>query len=100
MVWEIYVESNEVQFCSYDYGCGLIDIGRGGPFLYSDRKTELEFNFKNFIFDYEPAAWNNGVSENMRGSFQVIDITSDVLASFTMLQKSMLVITTPFTKIC
>jgi len=72
-----YVESNEVQFCSYDYGCGLIDIGRGGPFLYSDRKTELEFNFKNFIFDYEPAAWNNGVSENMRGSFQVIDITSD-----------------------
>jgi len=71
-----YAESEE-DFCSHSDGCGLIDIGRYGPFLPSDRKTVLEFNMKDFLFDFEPAGWNFGVSEKLKGSEQVIDITSD-----------------------
>lgn len=34
-----------------------IEIGRYGPFRKEDRKTEDQFDFKSFIFDYEPDAW-------------------------------------------
>jgi len=50
-----YETDDGAEFCSYDKGCGLVDLGRYGPFHKKDRKTQLEFNIKDFIFDYEPA---------------------------------------------
>jgi len=73
-----YMEDDSLQFCSHTDGCGLVDIGRYGPFLPSDRKRQLEFSLKDFIFDFGPAAWNFGVSEKINGAYtQIVDITSD-----------------------
>lgn len=82
---ELDYVNDEMSFCSYDKGCGLIDLGRYGPFLKAgetfqtqcavlgniffsnfltvlflflirlDRKTQIDFNMKDFIFDFEPA---------------------------------------------
>ena len=48
-----FESKSSARFCSHD-GCGLIDLGRYGPFTKEDRKTELEFNFKEFAYDVEP----------------------------------------------
>ena len=32
---------------------------------------------KNFIFDYEPSAWNFDVEEQFKGQKQYVDITDD-----------------------
>jgi len=74
---ELDYVNDEMSFCSYDKGCGLIDLGRYGPFLKADRKTQIDFNMKDFIFDFEPAGWNFGVTEKLNGCDQVIDITDD-----------------------
>lgn len=52
---EAHYEKVPIPFCSYYRGCGLIDLGRYGPFRRSDRKTELEFGIKDFIFEHEPS---------------------------------------------
>jgi len=70
-----YESDDETQFCSIDQG--TIDLGRYGPFLLTDRKTEMEFNLKDFLFDFEPAAWNFHVEEKLRGCSQFIDVTDD-----------------------
>lgn len=71
-----YVESSD-KFSSLCEGCGLIDLGRYGPFLPTDRKTEFEFSIKSFVFADHPGEWGFGVSEQIRGSNQTIDITDD-----------------------
>ena len=48
-----FESKDSTRFCSHN-GCGLIDLGRYGPFSKEDRKTELEFNFKEFAYDVEP----------------------------------------------
>jgi len=72
-----YIHDSSREFCSYSDGCGLIDLGRYGPLQKEDRKIDTNFDFKNFIFDFEPAAWNFGVSEKIKGRKQIIDVTED-----------------------
>ena len=43
-----------------------------------DRKMELHFQAKSFIFGFEPAMWGFGVQENIWGREQTVDITDDV----------------------
>lgn len=74
---EAHYEKVPIPFCSYYRGCGLIDLGRYGPFRRSDRKTELEFGIKDFIFEHEPSGWMFGVDAKLRGEDQNIDITDD-----------------------
>lgn len=69
---------DNITFCSYDVGCGLIELGRYAPLLPSDRKTDTVFAMKNFIFSYEPSAWRFDVPEKLQGNPQVVDFTSDV----------------------
>jgi len=53
---ESHYEEAPLPFCSYYEGCGLVDIGpRYGPFRVEDRKTEVDFHIKDFIFEHEPA---------------------------------------------
>ena len=52
---ESHYDKVSIPFCSYFVSCGLIDLGRYGPFRRSDRKTELEFGIKDFIFEHEPS---------------------------------------------
>lgn len=52
---EAQYERVPIPFCSHYPGCGFVDLGRYGPFRLSDRKTELEFGIKDFIFEHEPS---------------------------------------------
>jgi len=83
-----YEPDEKEMFCSYYEGCGLVDIGRYGPFLKEDRKTELNFNIKNFIFANEPAGWNFGVEEKIREHNQIVDVTDDATGDPHGLTKS------------
>lgn len=68
---ESHYEKVSIPFCSYFVGCGLIDLGRYGPFRRSDRKTELEFGIKDFIFEHEPSGESN---VNFLCEFSLLDI--------------------------
>lgn len=50
----LYMENNDLTFSSWDDGCGSIDIGSYGPFFESDIKNEVQYELKNFLFDFEP----------------------------------------------
>jgi len=43
----------------------------------SDRKTEHDFDLKDFIFCHEPSSWNFGVEPKLHGFTQIIDVTDD-----------------------
>ena len=70
--WKYFVRNDTKTFCSHDRGSGLVEIGRYGPLLFNDRKTDLEFAIKDFIFSLEPSTWRFDVPENIRGQPQVM----------------------------
>jgi len=70
-----YVEANDVLFWSGPES--MFEVGRYGPIRPEDRKTELNFSMKNFIYDFEPAEWSYDVDEKILGDCQLIDITDD-----------------------
>ncbi|KAL7521142.1 hypothetical protein ACHAWX_005840 [Stephanocyclus meneghinianus] len=65
-----YVDDDTTSFWSRH----LIELGRYGPFRPEDRKSEIHFNMKNFIFDYEPHEWAYSTDE--KGN-TFVDITDD-----------------------
>ena len=43
-----------------------------------DRKLEKHFEFKAFIFSFEPSEWCFGVEESLDGNARIIDVTDDL----------------------
>ena len=72
-----YVEDKSVVFSSEKKGLGMLEMGRYGPHRRNDVKDNLHYDFKNFIFDFEPSEWAYGIDEQRIGRDQVIDITDD-----------------------
>lgn len=72
---------DNITFSSNHLGCSLLELSRYAPVLPSDRKTELEFAFKDFIFSSEPSSWRFNVKETLNGQPQVVDFTSDISGS-------------------
>ena len=72
-----YEADPTISFSSEYDNCGLLNLGRYGPFLPEDRKIELHFDFKSFIFGHEPSGWSFGLEEKLLGKAQVLDITDD-----------------------
>jgi len=76
---EDFIQSNDnITFCSYEFGCGLLELGRYAPWLPSDRKTNLVFGIKDFLFSNEPSGWRFDVPEDLNGYEQVVDFTNDI----------------------
>jgi hypothetical protein len=50
-------------------------------FFSLDRKTDLVFGMKDFIFSHEPSAWRFDVKEELNGHKQVVDFTDDTTGS-------------------
>lgn len=73
-----YDESDD-HFCSYDKGCGMIDLGRYAPLLREDIISLLQFHLKEFIFSLVPNEWSfNGSDNNEVDMFDITDnITGD-----------------------
>ncbi|KAL7548119.1 hypothetical protein ACHAWF_011412 [Thalassiosira exigua] len=69
--------SDNVSFSSKHLDCALIELDRYAPLLPVDRKTELAFMIKDFIFSHEPSSWRFNVTEELNGHRQVVDFTSD-----------------------
>lgn len=55
----------------------MIDIGLYGPLSKTDRKTEINFTVKDFIFGHEPSMWSFDASDNFKKPPHVIDVTDD-----------------------
>ena len=72
-----YVENSEIEFSTEQPGCSVIEIGRYGPFRRSDRKIQLHYDLKNFIFSNETSEWGFDVCEDLNGHEQVADVTDD-----------------------
>eukprot|EP00980_Cylindrotheca_fusiformis_P020053 scaffold7139_cov115-Cylindrotheca_fusiformis.AAC.3 len=75
---EDYVPAPRRTFSSLHENCGLIEMGRYGPFQPSDRKILSTFDVKAFVFSTIPNEWAFGVNEKLHGREQVIDITDDM----------------------
>jgi len=71
------VENPEIVFSTCQRGCSTIDLGRYGPFRRSDRKPQLHYDIKNFIFSNEVSEWGFDVREDLKGDEQVADVTDD-----------------------
>ena len=52
-----------------------------------DRKTNLHFDFKNFIHNYEPSEWSYEVPEQKLNRCQIVDITDDTTGEVHSLAK-------------
>lgn len=72
-----YEESPEITFATNHIGCSVIEIGRYGPFRRSDRKYQLHYDLKNFVFSNEVSEWGFDVEEDLNGRNQVADVTDD-----------------------
>lgn len=67
---------DNITFSSKHIGCALIELeSRYAPLLPADRKTELVFTIKDFLFSYEPSSWRFDVKEELDGQPQVVDFT-------------------------
>ena len=72
-----YVENPERIFSTCQKGCSPIELCRYGPFRRSDRKPQLLYDIKNFIFSNEVCEWGFDVREDLKGDEQVADVTDD-----------------------
>jgi hypothetical protein len=72
-----YVENSEMVFSTNQIGCSVIELGRYGPFRRSDRKLQLHYDLKNFVFSNEVSEWGFDVVEDLNGHEQVADVTDD-----------------------
>ena len=72
-----YDESPERPFLTSQKGCSTIELGRYGPFRRSDRKTQLHYDIKNFVFSNETSEWGFDIVEDLNGEEQVADVTDD-----------------------
>ena len=58
--------------------CYLFSFFSRPVYSFADRKEAFLFDIKSFLFSDEPGEWAYGVVEKLRGSAQIIDITSDL----------------------
>ena len=72
-----YEESSDITFATNHIGCSVIEIGRYGPFRRSDRKYQLHYDLKNFVFSNEVSEWGFDIVEDLNGNDQVADVTDD-----------------------
>ena len=73
-----FEDVDNVTFSSKHEGCALIELeSRYAPVLFSDRKTDLIFSVKDFIFGHESSSWRFDVEELINGHPQVVDFTDD-----------------------
>ena len=72
-----YAENPDIAFATNQIGCSVIELGRYGPFRRSDRKFQLHYDLKNFIFSNEVSEWGFDIVEDLNGSDQVADVTDD-----------------------
>lgn len=72
-----YVENSEIVFSTNHIGCSVIELGRYGPFRRSDRKYQLHYDLKNFVFSNEVSEWGFDVIEDLNWHDQVADVTDD-----------------------
>lgn len=72
-----YAENPDINFVTNQKGCSVIDLGRYGPFRRSDRKFQLHYDLKNFIFSNEVSEWGFDIVEDLKGGGQVADVTDD-----------------------
>jgi hypothetical protein len=101
-----FVDTHDnITFSSNHEGCGLIELesryaplipagksrscsmahhlitylstGTSFYFVVEDRKTDLVFSVKDFIFSNEPSSWRYDVTEKLHGEPQVVDFTDD-----------------------
>ena len=73
-----FEDVDNVTFSSKHEGCALIELeSRYAPVLLSDRKTDLIFSVKDFVFAHEPSSWRFDVEELINGHPQVVDFTDD-----------------------
>eukprot|EP00978_Attheya_sp_CCMP212_P016092 scaffold41913_cov54-Attheya_sp.AAC.5 len=68
---------DNATFCSDDKGSGLVSLGRYAPFQPEDRKIDVVYEMKNFIFSLEPSSWGFSVEETIHDHEQTVDITDD-----------------------
>jgi hypothetical protein len=54
----------------------------------TDRKTDIVFVVKDFLFSHEPSAWRFDVKEQLNGRPQVVDFTDDATGSPHEIAKS------------
>jgi hypothetical protein len=50
-------------------------------FFIEDRKTDLVFSVKDFLFSHEPSSWRFDVTEKLHGQPQVVDFTDDTFGA-------------------
>ena len=53
-----------------------------------DRKTDLIFSVKDFLFSHEPSSWRFDVAEKINGYPQVVDFTDDITGAPHCVAKS------------
>lgn len=53
-----------------------------------DRKTDLIFSVKDFLFSHEPSSWRFDVAEKINGYPQVVDFTDDITGAPHSVAKS------------
>ena len=99
-------DEDNITFSSNHLGCALIELDRYAPLLpegkrrflfrptfeacvvlrviahlfsslHADRKTDMIFGLKDFLFSHEPSSWRFDVCETIRGHDQVVDFTED-----------------------
>jgi len=86
---EDFQDSNDnITFSSKFPGCGLVELDRYAPLLPEDRKTDIVFSVKDFIFSFEPSSWRFDVSEELNGCHQVVDFTDDTTGAPHIVAKS------------
>jgi hypothetical protein len=49
--------------------------------VIKDRKTDLVFGVKDFLFSHEPSSWRFDVTEKLHGQPQVVDFTDDTFGA-------------------
>jgi len=80
-----YEPDDDELFCNHP---NAFELGRYGPHRPGDRETNLHFDFKNFIHNFEPSVWSYEVPEPMLKKRQIIDITDDHTGELHSLAKN------------
>jgi hypothetical protein len=74
----VYLDRGRYQLFRPPVNCFRADLGRYGPFRKIDRKPNLHFDIKTFLFGHKPSEWCFGVNEKLFGQEeQLVDITDD-----------------------
>eukprot|EP00934_Nitzschia_sp_Nitz4_P006531 Nitzschia sp. Nitz4//scaffold329_size19327//3206//6550//NITZ4_008726-RA/size19327-snap-gene-0.0-mRNA-1//1//CDS//3329547990//6521//frame0 len=72
-------EIPSATFSSSDKHCGVIDLGKYGAYREEDRKIDLHFQIKSFLYQFCPGEWSFDVDEKLMTRMdQILDFTDDL----------------------